>query len=69
MPGAVPYTSTAALTTATLPFVLRLANAGVDALRSDAALAGGVNVARGRVTNVGVAQASGRPYTPVGQAL
>ncbi|MEX1253317.1 MAG: alanine dehydrogenase [Dehalococcoidia bacterium] len=69
MPGSVPHTSTAALTAATLPYAVRLANEGIDALRNDPALAAGVNVARGRVTNAGVAQATGRPLTSPREAL
>ncbi|MGB2693871.1 MAG: alanine dehydrogenase [Dehalococcoidia bacterium] len=65
MPGSVPHTSTAALTTATLPYVLRLADGGIDAIRDDPALAAGVNVARGKITNAGVAAAIGMPHSPV----
>ena len=50
MPGAVAHTSTYALTNATLPYVLTLANGGIDSLKNDAALRRGLNVARGRVT-------------------
>jgi alanine dehydrogenase len=56
MPGSVPQTSTAALTAATLPYVLMLAAGGFDAAQRDPALAAGVNVARGKVTNAGVAE-------------
>ncbi|WAC65300.1 alanine dehydrogenase [Agrococcus sp. SL85] len=60
MPGAVPETSTRALTNATMPYVLRLADLGVDAaVAADPALAKGVNVRAGRVTNAGVAEAMG----------
>ncbi len=60
MPGAVPETSTRALTNATLPYLLRLADAGVDpALLADPALAAGRNVRGGAVTNAGVAAAHG----------
>src|SRR5439155_21214372 len=52
MPGAVPHTSTYALTNATLPYAMALAEKGlVEAIRSDPALAKGVNVHEGRVTN------------------
>jgi len=62
MPGAVPRTSTYALTNVTLPYVLAIANAGVeDAIRADAALAAGVNAIEGQVTNAGVAEAHGLP--------
>jgi alanine dehydrogenase len=58
VPGAVPNTSTYALTNSTLPYALELATKGVeDATREDAALAAGVNTMRGRVTNAAVAEA------------
>ncbi|MER3496947.1 MAG: alanine dehydrogenase, partial [Armatimonadota bacterium] len=59
MPGAVAHTSTYALTNATLPYVLRLADHGIDALREDAALRRGLNVARGHVTLTTVAEQYG----------
>lgn len=59
MPGAVPHTSTRALTIATLPYVLRLAAGPREALLSDRGLLSGVNVARGEITNDGVAAAHG----------
>ncbi|WP_167002445.1 alanine dehydrogenase [Mumia sp. ZJ430] len=63
MPGAVPHTSTYALTNVTLPYVLALADAGWrDALRADPALRAGLNVHDGRVTNEGVAEAHGLAY-------
>ncbi len=58
MPGAVPNTSTYALTNVTLPYALRIATLGLEeAIRTDPALAGGVNVFDGHLTNEGVAQA------------
>ncbi|WP_454112271.1 alanine dehydrogenase [Microbacterium aurum] len=58
MPGAVPNTSTSALTNATLPYVRRIASAGWrEALRTDPALALGLNTAGGRAVNAGVAAA------------
>ncbi|ATY86119.1 alanine dehydrogenase [Kyrpidia spormannii] len=63
MPGAVPRTSTFALTGATLPYVLKLARGGVKAALGDRPLLCGVNVARGRVTCRGVAEAFGFPWT------
>ncbi|RGE20057.1 alanine dehydrogenase [Leucobacter sp. wl10] len=58
MPGAVPETSTAALTNATLPYVVSLADKGwVRALNDDAALARGLNAHDGVITNAGVADA------------
>lgn len=63
MPGAVPETSTRALTNATLPYVVALADKGWQkALADDAALAKGLNTHEGRVTNEGVAAAFGLPY-------
>jgi alanine dehydrogenase len=60
MPGAVPRTSTYALTNVTLPYVLTIAGEGLeDAIRRDPALALGVNVYGGRLTNEGVAAAHG----------
>ena len=66
MPGAVPRTSTYALSNVTLPYALTLAGRGFDAaVRQDPALAMGVNVYRGRVTYAAVAEAFGLPYTPL----
>lgn len=62
IPGIVPRTSTFALTNATLPFIVRIASAGVDnAIRSDPGLAKGINLKRGKVTCKGVAEAHGIP--------
>ena len=64
MPGAVPITSTYALTNATLPYVLHVADAGVArAARENPGLAKGVNVVGGKVTYAPVAEATGQPYT------
>ncbi|MHA6782949.1 alanine dehydrogenase [Pseudonocardia saturnea] len=64
MPGAVPHTSTYALTNATLPYVLRLANLGwTDALAADAALAQGLSTHEGALTNLQVAHDLGLPYS------
>ncbi len=58
MPGAVPYTSTIALTNATLPYVIKLASKGwKKACKEDAGLAAGLNVVNGKVTYPGVAKA------------
>jgi alanine dehydrogenase len=66
MPGAVPITSTFALTNATLPYVLAIADLGVDgALAKDPGLRPGVNVAGGRVTHPAVAEGTGLPFTPL----
>jgi alanine dehydrogenase len=60
MPGAVPITSTYALTNATLPYVIALAEAGIDrALDEDPGLRMGVNVRDGRITYQAVAEALG----------
>jgi alanine dehydrogenase len=64
MPGAVPATATAALTNATFPYVELLASAGPEAaIGRSTALARGVNVTRGLVTNAAVAEAAGLAYT------
>jgi alanine dehydrogenase len=66
MPGAVPRTSTYALSNATLPYALRLANYGFEkAVKGDCALAKGVNTFAGHVTCEGVAVAHGLAYTPL----
>lgn len=63
MPGGVPRTSTLALTNATLPYALKLANKGwKQALREDPALLKGLNVVDGKVTYGGVAEAFGMEY-------
>ena len=61
MPGAVPNTSTRALTNVTLPYAIRLAEQGVAAATEDPALEAGVNVAAGRVVQPEVAAAHGLP--------
>lgn len=66
IPGAVPYTSTLALTNATLPYALRLADMGwIEACKKDAGLAEGVNIVDGKITFKGVAEAFNLPYTPL----
>ena len=66
MPGAVPHTSTYALTNATLPYVVALARKGiVGAIRDDVTLAQGVNVYEGGVTNRAVADAHGLSSLPL----
>jgi len=70
MPGAVPITSTYALTNATLPYATALADHGVaGAIRRDPGLRPGVNVAAGEVTHPAVAEALGAACVPVEQAL
>jgi alanine dehydrogenase len=70
MPGAVPITSTYALTNATLPYVTELADLGVrEAVARNPGLRTGVNVAAGRVTHPAVADGVGMEFTPVEEAL
>jgi alanine dehydrogenase len=70
MPGAVPITSTHALTNATLPYALALADHGVtEAIKRDPGLRFGVNVAGGEVTHPAVAEGVGMDYVPVEEAL
>jgi alanine dehydrogenase len=69
MPGAVPISSTHALTNATLPYAIALADRGEGAIRRDPGLRLGVNVAAGEVTHPAVAEAVGMPCVPVEQAL
>jgi alanine dehydrogenase len=70
MAGVVPITSTLALTNVTLPYVLQIAQKGVvAAVRSNPALARGVNVMEGKVTLREVAEATGRPYFPLEYVL
>jgi alanine dehydrogenase len=70
MPGAVPVTSTYALTNATMPYIIHLADAGVaQAAQDNPGLARGVNVVDGKVTYQPVAEATDQPYTPLQDAL
>ncbi|HBR18434.1 MAG: alanine dehydrogenase [Deltaproteobacteria bacterium RIFCSPLOWO2_12_FULL_43_16] len=69
MPGAVPRTSTFALTNATLPYIVKLANLGINALRQDHALAKGVNVFKGKITYKAVAEAIGMDFVPLEKLL
>lgn len=70
MPGAVPNTSTYALTNVTLPYALELANQGWrEALRRDPALALGLNTHAGQVTYGPVAEAHGMPTLPLAEVL
>lgn len=70
MPGAVPYTSTLALTNATLPYAIQLANKGwQQACKDDANLRLGLNVVNGKVVYEGVSTAFDLPYTPVEEVL
>jgi alanine dehydrogenase len=70
MPGAVPYTSTLALTNATLPYAVMLANMGWKAAcNASAELKLGLNVVNGKVVYKGVSEAFNLPYTPVEEVL
>ncbi len=70
MPAIVPYTSTYALTNATLSYGLEIGDKGLlQALREDAALARGLNAYKGKVTHEGVSGAFGLPLTPVKQVV
>jgi alanine dehydrogenase len=70
MPGAVPHTSTYALTNVTLPYVVEIANLGWrEALKADPALAGGLQTHEGALTCEPVAEAHGLPWTETGQII
>ncbi|MEV5556801.1 alanine dehydrogenase [Nonomuraea wenchangensis] len=70
MPGSVAHTSTHALTNATLPYAVKLANLGWrEALTADQALAAGLNTHAGRLTNRPVAEALDLAYTPLSEVL
>jgi alanine dehydrogenase len=70
MPGAVPNTSTYALTNVTLPYARDIADKGLEeAVRADPALAGGVNVYKGSVTNGAVAAAHGTEFSALNELI
>ena len=70
MPGAVARSSTFALNNATLPFIVRLANEGVeDAMRGDPHLMAGLNIHRGRLIHPAVAEAQEKTFTEAAEAL
>lgn len=70
MPGAMPMTSTMALTNATMPYALALANKGYSgAIREHKSIADGANIVLGRITYKSVAEAFGLPYEPVYEVL
>jgi alanine dehydrogenase len=70
IPGAVPVSSTKALTNVTLPYAEAIADYGLHgAIARSPALVKGVNVAAGRVTYQAVAEAHGLPYAPLAEAL
>lgn len=70
IPGAVPHTSTLALTNVTMPYAIHLANVGpAAAAKANSALAKGINVFRGKVTYQAVATALNQPYTELSELL
>jgi alanine dehydrogenase len=70
MPGAVPKTSTLALTNATLPYAVEIANKGwKKAMQQNPEIRMGANVVKGKVTYRGVADAFGLKYTPIDTLL
>ncbi|WP_028610467.1 alanine dehydrogenase [Paenibacillus harenae] len=69
IPGAVPRTSTFALTNVTISYALELANRGMDAVRRSVPLQKGVNTHQGKVTYEPVAEAVGLPYSPLDKWL
>lgn len=70
MPGAVPRTSTLALTNATLPYMVKIADKGFKAaVAEDRSLAVGVNIVNGRITHSGVAESLNFTYTPLEEVL
>jgi alanine dehydrogenase len=70
MPGAVPHTSTLALTNSTFPYLLRIANLGArEALKQDPGLAEGLNTWLGTLTHRGVAESQHRPWTAAAAVL
>jgi alanine dehydrogenase len=70
MPGAVPLTSTVALTNATLPYALKIADMGWPRIAGDdSGVKEGLNIVHGKVTYVGVAEAFGLDYSPIEDLL
>jgi alanine dehydrogenase len=70
MPGAVPHTSTLALTNSTFPYLMRLANLGArEALKQDAGLAEGLNTWMGKLTYKAVADGQQKQWTPAANVL
>jgi alanine dehydrogenase len=70
MPGAVPHTSTLALTNATFPYLMRLANLGArEALLKDPGLAEGLNTWMGTLTHRGVAESQKRAWTAPAEVI
>jgi alanine dehydrogenase len=70
MPGAVSMTSTIALTNATLPYALQIADKGIErSARDNPEIAKGINIMAGKVTYPGVAEAFGLKYTPLEKVM
>ena len=70
MPGAVPYTSTVALSNATFRYAMMMANNGLEkTLKMDAGFSNGLNIYKGLCTNENVAKALGLEYVPVLEAI
>ena len=69
MPGAVPHTSNYALNNATLPYVLKLADKGLDALKEDQNFLNGLNVYKGKITHKAVADALGKDFADPAELL
>jgi alanine dehydrogenase len=70
MPGALPKTSTLALTNATLPYAVEIANKGWEnAMKDNSEIKRGANVVKGKLTYKGVAEALGYDYTPIDELL
>lgn len=69
MPAAVPHTSTLALTNATFPYVMKLGQHGLTAVKCDQGFREGVNTYRGHVTCAGVAESQGKPFKTVMELL
>jgi len=70
MPGAVPMTSTKALTNATIPYVIKIADLGFPTVARDShSLAKGVNIVKGKVTYQGVAESFNMPFTPLEEII
>jgi alanine dehydrogenase len=70
MPAAVPHTSTFGLTNATIPFLLQIANKGLEAACHDSrAIAEGVNTYQGHITYPGVAESQGKEWKELASVL
>jgi alanine dehydrogenase len=70
MPGAVPHTSTYALTNVTIPYAVQIAEAGLEeAVQADAPLAKGINVYRGELTYQQVAEAHALDWRPLHEVI